>query len=240
MSVTRVVVGAVAAIGAFLFLVVLAGVANWEPAWLPYVAEPFGALIAAGALARQGSADRREPMIAGTLSVVMIAVIAFASPSTFGWVAVRSAHPWLVATVLAIACGVGSYAGARAAHGRGGSVSIVLLSTAVGSGMLLFFMRILGLVALRVFTLDSTALATLLCLPAFVAGFAVQSVVPLANAGLCASGVGILMLIRIADGMSRGHMVADSPFWMLVMVAAAFIGALAAQGVRATLRASRE
>jgi hypothetical protein len=240
MSIKRVVVGAIGAIGAFLFLIVLISVARFERSWLPYVAEPLGALIAGGALVRQGTGHRFEALAAGVLSVAMLAAIAFTSPSTFTWVAVRSAHPWLIATILAIGCGAASHAGARAAYGRGGLLSVVVLSTAFGAGMLLFCTRIAIVFSLRAFTFDSNAVATMLCVPAFIAGYAVQSVVPLTNAGACASGVGILVLVQIVDGMSKGHMADSALFWMLVMVAAAFFGALAAQAVRSTLQASRE
>lgn len=231
MSVKRVVVGAIGAIGAFLFLIVLTSVARFERSWLPYVAEPLGALIAAGALARQGTGHRFEALAAGVLSVVLIAAVAFASPSTFGWVAIRSAHPYPIAIALALACGVAAHAGALASYGHGRWLSIVVLSTAVGSGMLLFGSRVVTSFAAQAFAVGSTASELLLFACAFVAGFAVQSVVPLANAGLSASGVGVLIMVRVIDEEARGH-VTNGLLWLLLTVAAAFVGALAAQAFR--------
>ena len=232
MSIKRVLVGAIAAIGAFLFLIVLTSVASFERSWLPYVAEPLGALIAGGALARQGSGHRFEAPAAGVLSVAMLAAVAFTSPNTFGWIAIRSAHPWPIALALALGCGAAAYAGARAAYGKGGLLSIIVLSTAVGSGMLLFGSRVVISIATHAFSIGSTGADVLLYACAVIAGFAVQAVVPLVNAGACASGVAILLAIRVVDESSRGHDIGGALWTVVFTLAAAFVGALIEQRVR--------
>src|SRR3569623_1911737 len=58
MSVKRVVVGAIAAIGGYLFIIAIANLAKFETAWLPYAAELAGAFVAGGALARHETRAR--------------------------------------------------------------------------------------------------------------------------------------------------------------------------------------
>jgi len=231
LSVKRVVVGAIGAIGAYLFLVLVAGLAKFETSWLPYAAELVGALIAGGALARQGTRHRFEALVAGTLSVLIIGTVAFASPSTFGWVAVRAAYPWPTAVALAIGCGASGQAGAWLAYGRGGLPSIVMLSTAVTSGLLLFGGRIVTSLAAHVMTVGSSTGMAILYVCALLAGYAVQSVVPLANAGACASGAAILIGLNVVATEMKGQHTGGL-LWLLLAVAAAFAGAVAAQALR--------
>ena len=75
---TRVLVGA---IGGYLFIIAIAiaTLAKFETPWLPCAAE----LVAGGALARQESEHRFESLASGALSVVIVAVVAFASPRTY-------------------------------------------------------------------------------------------------------------------------------------------------------------
>jgi hypothetical protein len=59
----------------------------------------------------------------------------------------------------------------------------------------------------------------------------VQSVVPLANAGACASGTAILIAWQVIETEAHGRD-PSGVFWMLLTVAAAFGGALGAQALR--------
>lgn len=228
--VKRVVVGAIGAIGGYLFLVRLGGLAKFEPSWLPYAAELAGALIVGGSLARQGTRHRFEALVAGVLSVVIMGAVAFTSPSTFGWVAARATHPWIAALALAIGCGASAQIGAWLAYGRGGMPSIIVVSTAVSFAMLMFGTRIVATVAANFVTVSEPVAIVVVLFLALVAGFAVQSVVPLANAGACASGTAILVAWQVIETEMHGQ---DSSgiFWMVLTVAAAFGGALGAQAL---------
>jgi hypothetical protein len=231
MSVKRVLVGAIAAIGGYLFILAIAALARFETPWLPYAAELAGALVAGGALARQGSGHRFESLAAGMLSVVIVAAVAFSSPHTYGWLAARSDHPWLTALCLLIACGVAGHAGARLAYGRGGVLSIVVLSTGVCTGALFFGTRLVTpLLALEIKN-ETILLLVPLYICSLLAGYAVQSVVPLANAGACSSGVAVIVGV-IEIGFLLAGQIAVGWLWLVLAVVAAFVGALAAQALR--------
>jgi hypothetical protein len=231
LSVKRVVVGAIGAIGGYLFLVRLGGLAKFEPDWLPYVAELLGALIVGGALARVGTRHRFEALAAGVLSVVIVGTVAFASPTTYGWVAARAAHPWPTAVALAIGCGAAAQLGAWFAYGRGGLLSIVVLSTGVSFAVVLFGGRIVAAFGAGIVTVDESVAIVLVLVLALLAGFTVQSVVPLANAGVCASGTAIFVAVSVIETEVHGQ---DNSglLWMVLTVAAAFGGALVAQALR--------
>lgn len=239
MSVKRVVVGAIAAIGGYLFIIAIANLAKFETAWLPYAAELAGAFVAGGALARQGTRHERESLAAGLLSVVIVAAVAFASPHTYSWVAARSDHPWLVAVALLVGCGIACELGARVAYGRGGMASLIVLSTTVSAGFLFFGTRLVTALFAHAITSDKALLLLPLYTCAFLAGLAVQAVTPIAHAGGCASGVAVNVGV-VVIGLALGGQRTDGTLWLILSVVAAFFGALAAQGVRATLRASRE
>jgi hypothetical protein len=229
----RVVVGAIAALGGYLFLVRLGETAKLDEFWLPYVAELTGALIAGGALARIGTRRRFEAFATGVVSVVIVGTVAFVSPRTFGWVAARSDHPWPTAFALAIGCGIFAHLGAWLAYGRGGLASIVVFSTGVSTALLLFGARIVAVLVTTVVAIkDPTAVGIVILLAmGFLAGFAVQSVVPLLNAGACASGTAILLGWQVIEAEMHGHR-SDGFLWVVLTVAAAFGGAFAAQAVR--------
>ena len=97
---------------------------------------------------------------------------------------------------------------------------------------MLFGSRVVIRFAAHAFSLGATAADVLLYACALVAGFAVQSVVPLANAGACASGVGILLAVKVTDESSRGHDIGGAAWTVLFALAAAFVGALAAQRLK--------
>jgi len=231
MSVTRVLVGAIGAIGGYLFIIAIATLAKFETPWLPYVAELAGALVAGGALARQGTRHRFESLGAGLLSVVIVGIVAFASPHTYSWVAARSEQPWLVAAALLICCGAAGHAGARLAYGRGGRGSIVVFSTIVSSGFLLFGDRFITPLVVHATHNELIVLLVPLYVCSLLAGISVQSVVPLEHAGLCASGVAVVIGV-VVIGMEIGGQAASGLLWLVLAVVAAFIGALAAQTVR--------
>ena len=197
----------------------------------PYTAQPLGAFVAGAALARQGTRHRFEGFVAAVLGIAILAAVSFASPSTFGWIAARASHPWPTVFALALACGASGQAGSSLAYGRGGGVSIGVLSTAVTSALLLLGTRVVTTLVHGMVTLDQTSMFAIVYGCAIVAGFAVQSVVPLANAGACASGAAILIAVQVIDAEMRGGHT-EGLVWLLFTVAAAFVGALAAQRLR--------
>jgi len=231
MSVMRVLVGAVAAIGGYLFIIAIANLARFEPSWLPYTAQLAGALIAGGALARQGARHRYESLAAGLLSVGIVSLVAFASPQTYSWFAARAEHPLFVAFAILIGCGIAGEVGARLAYGHGGTFSIVVFSTAVSSGFLFFGMRLLVLVLAHVMTTVTSTQIVAMYICAFIAGGATQAIVPAANAGACSSGIAILVAV-VEIGAMLDNKPADGLLWLVLAVAVAFGGALVAQKLR--------
>ncbi|HEY6036029.1 MAG TPA: hypothetical protein VIV58_17255 [Kofleriaceae bacterium] len=231
MSVMRVLVGAIGAVGGYLFIIAIAKLAKFETGWLPYAAELAGAFVAGGALARQGSRRRFESLAAGLLSVVIVGVVAFASPHTYSWVAARSDQPWLVAVVLFGGCGIASELGARVAYGRGGMPSLVVLSTTVSAGFLFFGMRLVTALFAHATTSDEALALVPLYTCTFLAGLAVQAVTPIEHAGGCASGVAVNIAV-VVIGLELGGQRADGALGLILSVVAAFVGALAAQRLR--------
>src|SRR5262245_9167237 len=113
MSKRWIAVGAIAAIGAYWLCVFALVAIRFDDAWLPYMAHALAASgVGATMMFHAQLRPWREPAIAGVLGIAVMAVLMLALPhATFGWVATRSSHPWLIALGLATFSAVFAFAG---------------------------------------------------------------------------------------------------------------------------------
>lgn len=232
MRVARVVVCAVAVLGAFLLVLRVAWLAGYEPTWLPYLAHAVGGVIAGAVIARQGPFPRTDAVLGGILGVAMLAAVAFISPRTFGWIAVRSSQPSLTAAAIAFGTGattsLGAWLGGSAP--RAGALSIVMLSTCTAMCLVLFGTRVAGTL---LGTEGTTWMVIETSLLAFVAGFATQSIVSTERLVACASGVAVLFGVQVLGSALKSQVdFKIDTFLLLAPILVGLIGARAGWALR--------
>lgn len=207
MRVGWIVTCALAVIGGFLLVLRVCWLLHVEPSWLPYVAHVIGAVLAGLAIGRQGPLrSQAEPIVGGMLGVGILAVTAFAPPHAFGWIVARTAQPWLVGAIVAVASGLAAAGGAWLAHlgrTRGDLPSIILLSTLVTTCV----MMLGGRLAVVTFGLSTTTMWVLTIggIACGLAAFATQAIVAEEHLGACASGFAALCAIQLLELVTKAH-----------------------------------
>jgi len=227
---------ALAAIGGFFVVLQSVWMLKLEPEWLPYLAQPLGAVLAGFVLRRVASASQRAALVGGVAGVALLAFVTYALPRAFTLTAARGSHAPIVLPVIAIASGLGCALGARipAAASRvwlSALAALVAACTIQLGGRLGFA---LGLPA------DPAALAVFGVIAAAAAGALVQTLA----GGTCERDVGIGVLVLLLWGALQQallHSTLAFGFWDVFLIAGAPLGAaLGARWVRgATVRLRR-
>lgn len=221
---------ALAVIGGFLLSLRIAWMLHVTWDGLPYAAHVFGAAIAGLAMARQGTLRWIEPFLGGVAAIAVLALVSVALPSAFGWIAMRSSQPWLVAAGIAAASGAATCAGAwlgRGSPGAPGAASAIVIATLTTTCAIMLGARV-AMVGLHL-PADIVGVMVVASIAAFGAAFATQSVVPAARVIECASGPVILLVLQLVEVAMKDIDRIDSQLFALVIpFGAALLGARAA------------
>lgn len=220
-------------IGAYFMVLRIAWLLKLDGDAVSYGAHVVGALIAGAAFARspaRRAGPRYEAFAAGVAGMVLLAVIAFASPRTYGWIAVRASPSWLYALAIILVTGALTQLGAGLARGPAHKAALVVVATAVTACTVFLGSQIattLGLVSSRSNSQVVIAMAVL----ALIGGFATQLVAPAAYQIASGSGALVLVAWQLFETLVKNHSRVDGSIVLLALpILTGFIGArLAAQ-----------
>jgi hypothetical protein len=228
---SRILACGLALIGAYFFVLRVAWLIELDDEWVPYAAHALAAMIAGAVIVRQGRGARLEPVVGAIVGIAILGVVSATSPRTFGWVALRSGAPWLVALAIAAGSVLLAELGARLSRrddAGGGVGATMILSTAVAFCMVYLGGRIL-------FTLigsgeTAAMLFAIVCVQSVFSGFVVQWVVPRARIVACASGIAILVLWQTVELVRSpvGRSMNGELLYLLIPIAAALLGSYTA------------
>lgn len=206
-SPSRVVVWALAVIGAYFTVLRLAWLLKLDGNAVAYGAHAVGALIAGAAFARipaRTSGPRYEPFAAGVAGMALLAVIAFASPRTYGWIAVRESPAWLYALAIILATGGLTQLGAELARGPSSKPALVVVATAVTACTVFLGVQLASTLEL-VSSRSNAQVVIAMAVLALIGGFATQLVAPASYLGACGSGALVLVVLQLVEILVKGH-----------------------------------
>lgn len=229
--ISRIVACGLAEIGIYFLVLRFAWMFKLEEAWLPYIAHGIAALAAGAVIVRVGSGARYEPIAGALFGIALLAAISFASPRTFGWIALRSDAKWFVTIAIAAGSAVLAEIGARTKGGASGGLGIVMvLSTGVASCLIFLGGRVWFTLVGHAENLPITIVSV--CLLGVIAAFVVQWVVLAERIVACASGTGTLILWQVIELTRRTTSLTPELVYFLIPIAVSLIGSYAAAKLR--------
>jgi hypothetical protein len=223
-------VGAISVVGAYWLIVFGLVAIQFPDAWLPYMAHALAAsIVGVTMMLHAPFRPWREPAIAGALGVVVLAVIMLALPhATFGWVATRTAQPWLVALGLAAMSALFAFAGAvlmrRTSLSKPSTIAVVMLSAVVVTGVSIVLAQTLSGLGV---SLEQTGqrVSPMLLVTALIGmmsgSFVTQSVVKDRRPWACSVGTTVFGLLEIHSWTQALALVVGVP----IALAIASVGA---------------
>jgi hypothetical protein len=227
-SPSRIVVWGLAVIGAYFFVLRIAWLLELDGDAVAYGAHAVGALIAGAAFARipaRTTGPRFEAFVAGVAGMAILAAIAFASPRTYGWIAMRASPSWLYALAIIVATGALTQLAADLARGPAHTAAIVVVATAVTTCLVLLGARVAATLHL-VSSSSNTQTIIAMAVLALLAGFAVQSIVAGVRPIACGCGAAVLIAWQLIEITAKSHEAFDRTIVLLALpVLAGFIGA---------------
>lgn len=235
MRASWIAVGALAVIGAFFIGLQLLWLLRVDPAWLPYVVQVVGAAFAGIAMTKAAPMRSiREPLAAGALAIVALAVISLALPKAFVLTAARIDARWIVLPVLTCATGLACAAGAWLAGAAGAVPSrvwIAVLSAMTATGAIQLGGRLgfaLGVPAsIAAVTIEAAILA-------FLVAAATQAIIAIEAIGAIAIGVAAFVVLAFVSQMAKDTILDLSASLPIVWIVSAALGARMAAQQRAS------
>jgi hypothetical protein len=237
MRASWIAVGTLAVIGAFFIVLQVMWLLRVDPVWLPYVVHVVGAALAGAAMEKATPMRSvREPLAAGGIAIVALAVVSLTIPNAFVLTAARSDARWLILPAVVCASGIACVGGAWLVAGVGapprrGWIGVVAAMTACCAiqlgGRLGFILGVpTGYIPVAI---ESSFLA-------FIAGIATQAIVTVEASIAITVGAAAFMALALVSEVSRHEAFMEPALVVMTLpILAAAFGARWAWRARATL-----